>query len=465
MDHVATEAVGPPQQVTDAGKIRLRQRLAHQRTRDPMALLGDRGHGVNFHAKGCAEPLQQREVAGAPGAEAKVIADQEPLGMKSLDEDAGDEILGACGCQRLVEVGDADPIDSDFGQRLQLVAQIGDPDRFGPAGRKELPRMRLERQHATDQAMASGIRNQPLQQRLVTTMDAVEIADGQRARLALVWRREAAEYFHNGIIRRRVPEAPRALAGKAAANIAPMQNPPPRSQLVVLISGRGSNLRSLVRAIAAGDLDAQIAGVISNRPDAAGLSWAASQGLATRALDHRAYPDRAAFDLALAEAVDELAAGPQTSPWVVLAGFMRILGEAFIRHHGSRIVNIHPSLLPLYPGLRSHRQALADGALLHGATVHLVTAKLDHGPIVAQALVPVLAEDTEDMLAERVLEMEHRLYPLALQWLVSGRAVARGSRVQLDGMDLIDQRLLLHPLLAGAQPATPPRQPARGAGE
>ena len=225
-----------------------------------------------------------------------------------------------------------------------------------------------------------------------------------------------------------------------------------RLPLVVLISGRGSNLRALLQARAAGALDCAIAGVVSNRPDAAGLAWAAQQGLATRVVDHRAFADRAAFDLALAAAVADLAP-PDGRVWVVLAGFMRILGEGFISRHVGRIVNIHPSLLPLYPGLHTHRQALADGALLHGATVHLVTPQLDHGPILAQAIVPVLASDDEATLADRVLSMEHRLYPRALQWLLGGRIAVAGGRVLLDGMDMAAQRVDLHPLF-DAGPAT-----------
>src|SRR5690606_34342985 len=133
--------------------------------------------------------------------------------------------------------------------------------------------------------------------------------------------------------------------------------------------------------------------------------------------------------------------------WVALAGFMRILGERFIDRYNGRIVNIHPSLLPLYPGLHTHRQALADGALLHGATIHLVTHKLDRGPIVAQAVVPVLAGDTEEALAGRVLAMEHRLYPLAMQWLASGRVSLAADRVLLDDEDAPRQRIIRHPLL------------------
>ena len=126
---------------------------------------------------------------------------------------------------------------------------------------------------------------------------------------------------------------------------------------------------------------------------------------------------------------------------------MRILGEPFVSRYQGRIVNIHPSLLPLYPGLHTHRQALADGALLHGASVHLVTARLDHGPILAQAIVPVLGSDSEIALAERVLEMEHRLYPLALQWLVAGQVTVQAGRVLLDGVDAVGRRILRHPLL------------------
>ena len=232
-----------------------------------------------------------------------------------------------------------------------------------------------------------------------------------------------------------------------------MQNRTSRAPLVVLISGRGSNLRSLVQATAAGELQSQVAGVISNRDDAPGLVWAAGEGLATRVVDHRNHPDRAAFDRSLADAVDEMAGSPgdpANRPWVVLAGFMRILGAPFVSRHQGRIVNIHPSLLPLYPGLHTHRQALADGAVLHGATVHLVTERLDHGPILAQAIVPVLAGDNEGALADRVLAMEHRLYPLALQWLVSGRVEVEGGRVLLDRSDAVEQRILLHPLLGAA---------------
>ncbi len=241
-------------------------------------------------------------------------------------------------------------------------------------------------------------------------------------------------------------------AGISAGNGAPggAGRPPPdraeRPRLVVLISGRGSNLRSLVQAIDDGRIAAEVAGVVSNRPDAAGLQWAAARGLPVRALDHRGHGDRAAFDTALAATVESLA---QTSGcWVVLAGFMRILGDAFIDRFAGRIVNVHPSLLPAYPGLHTHRRALEDGALLHGATIHLVTPALDHGPILAQALVPVLAGDDEPALAARVLAMEHALYPMALSWLVDGRIRVAGGRVRLDGDDAPVARVLLDPLFS-----------------
>lgn len=205
---------------------------------------------------------------------------------------------------------------------------------------------------------------------------------------------------------------------------------PARKRLVVLISGRGSNLKAIFAACRREAWAADIVAVIASQPDAAGLAWAAEQGIATVAMDHRAHADRAAFDAALADAIDA-----HRPDLVVLAGFMRILTDGFVARYEGRLVNIHPSLLPAFPGLRTHRQALEAGVKLAGATVHLVTAKLDHGPIVAQAAVPVLAGDDEAALSARVLEVEHRLYPMALRWLVDGRVSvdAQGRVTQLDG--------------------------------
>ena len=181
---------------------------------------------------------------------------------------------------------------------------------------------------------------------------------------------------------------------------------------VVLISGRGSNMRSIVEARTGLDIRA----VISNRPDAKGLEWARSQSLPTQVVDHKAFPTREAFDGALAQAIEELR--PDV---ILLAGFMRIFTPEFIARFPRRILNIHPSLLPSFPGLHTHRQALQAGVKLHGCTVHFVTPSLDSGPIVIQAAVPVLAGDTEEALAARVLEAEHRIYPQAVRWMMEDR--------------------------------------------
>jgi phosphoribosylglycinamide formyltransferase 1 len=183
--------------------------------------------------------------------------------------------------------------------------------------------------------------------------------------------------------------------------------------IVILISGRGSNMRSLVQACEAQAWDAKIAAVISNRPDAAGLEFAHERGIATRIVNHREFATRADFDRALADTI-----ASYTPDIVALAGFMRILGVEFVQRFAGRIVNIHPSLLPAFTGLHTHRRAIETGCKLAGATVHFVTSELDHGPIIAQAVVPVLPGDTEAALAQRVLEREHVLYPLAVSWMV-----------------------------------------------
>jgi phosphoribosylglycinamide formyltransferase 1 len=193
---------------------------------------------------------------------------------------------------------------------------------------------------------------------------------------------------------------------------------------VILISGRGTNMEAILSA----DLPGRCAAVISNRPDAAGLAFAAGRGVATVVVDHKAHADRAAFDAALAAAIDRLA-----PDLVVLAGFMRVLGDDFVRRYEGRLLNIHPSLLPLFPGLRTHAAALAAGVRLHGATVHFVTPSLDCGPIVIQAAVPVLAADTADTLAARVLAQEHMIYPQAVRWFLDGRLRLENDRVRLKG--------------------------------
>jgi len=199
-------------------------------------------------------------------------------------------------------------------------------------------------------------------------------------------------------------------------------------RICVLISGRGSNLEALLAAMAAGTLGGAVVAVVSNRADARGLAIAAAHGVPTRVLDHRAFAARDAFDAALADAV--AASAPDL---VVLAGFMRVLGAAFVRRFDGRLINIHPSLLPAYPGLHTHRRALADGARIHGCTVHFATPDVDVGPIVAQAAVPVLPGDDESALAARVLAAEHALLPAVVRWYCAGRLAVADRQVRVAG--------------------------------
>ncbi len=191
---------------------------------------------------------------------------------------------------------------------------------------------------------------------------------------------------------------------------------------VILISGRGSNMQAIIEA----RLPIRVAAVISNRPDAAGLAYAQQQGIATEAVDHQKFATRDAFDASLAAAIER-----HQPDLVVLAGFMRILGEAFVRQFAARMLNIHPSLLPVFPGLHTHRRALEEGVKVHGTTVHFVTPSLDHGPIVIQAAVPVLPDDDEDSLAARVLAQEHRIYPQAVRWFAEDRLEVRDGVVRV----------------------------------
>ncbi len=209
-------------------------------------------------------------------------------------------------------------------------------------------------------------------------------------------------------------------------------------RITVLISGRGSNLGALLAAERAGRLGGTVTAVVSNRPDAGGLELARRHDVATKVVDHRGYAGRDAFDAALGAVVD--AAAPDL---VVLAGFMRILGAGFVARHAGRMLNIHPSLLPAYPGLHTHRRALADGVRIHGCTVHFVTADLDYGPIVAQGAVPVLAGDDEDALAARVLAVEHRLLPAAVRAFCDGRLVIAGAQVRVTGETAADGALVV----------------------
>ncbi|MBA9069238.1 phosphoribosylglycinamide formyltransferase-1 [Methylobacterium sp. RAS18] len=204
-----------------------------------------------------------------------------------------------------------------------------------------------------------------------------------------------------------------------------MSAPAPKKRVAILISGRGSNMVSLIEAARAPDYPAEIVLVLSNRPDAAGLDRARAAGIPARAIDHKAFPDRARFDAALQAELDE--AGIEL---IVLAGFMRILTDAFVEAWIGRMINIHPSLLPLFKGTHTHERALEAGVRLHGCTVHYVVPELDAGPIVAQAAVPVLPGDDADALSARVIVQEHRLFPAALALIAGGGAVLEGGRVR-----------------------------------
>jgi phosphoribosylglycinamide formyltransferase-1 len=210
-------------------------------------------------------------------------------------------------------------------------------------------------------------------------------------------------------------------------------------KIVVLISGNGSNLQALIDTIEAGRITATIRAVISNNPDAHGLTRAQQAGIPTEVVDHRGFPDRDSYDHALRTCIDRYQ--PEL---VVLAGFMRILTDDFVNHYHGRMINIHPSLLPKYQGLNTHQRALDAGDTVHGVSVHFVTPELDGGPVILQAEVPVHADDTADTLAKRVLEREHVIYPLVVRWFADGRLRLEENEVVLDGKPISEaQRRLI----------------------
>jgi phosphoribosylglycinamide formyltransferase-1 len=210
--------------------------------------------------------------------------------------------------------------------------------------------------------------------------------------------------------------------------------------VVVLISGNGSNLQAIINA-AQEDLPIEIRAVISNRPQVYGLQRAEQAGIETAVLDHKAYPDRESFDLALIKLIDNYSPG-----LIVLAGFMRILTTAFVRHFAGRLLNIHPSLLPKYPGLNTHQRALDAQDQLHGASVHFVTEDLDGGPLVTQAQVAIMAHDDADSLAARVLQKEHQIYPLAIRWFAERRL-----SMDEDGEVILNRKRLDKPVVFAPQ--------------
>ena len=210
-----------------------------------------------------------------------------------------------------------------------------------------------------------------------------------------------------------------------------------RKRVAILISGRGSNMAALIEAAKAADYPAEIALVLSNLPDAAGLALALEAGIATEVIDHKPFgKDREAFDRQL-----DATLAAYRIDIVCLAGFMRVLGHWFVRRWNGRLINIHPSLLPAFKGLHTHERAIAAGTREHGATVHFVVPDLDSGPIIEQASVPVLPGDTPETLAARVLEVEHRIYPLALRWLAEGRIKILDGRCVVEGAADTEEKL------------------------
>ncbi|OMQ21811.1 phosphoribosylglycinamide formyltransferase [Serratia oryzae] len=199
-------------------------------------------------------------------------------------------------------------------------------------------------------------------------------------------------------------------------------------KIVVLVSGQGSNLQALIDACQQGRIAANIVAVFSNKAQAYGLQRAEEAGIAAHTLDAKSFADREAFDAALAEAIDQY-----QPDLVVLAGYMRILSHAFVQHYAGRMLNIHPSLLPKYPGLHTHRQAIDNGDSEHGTSVHFVTEQLDGGPVVLQAKVPIFPGDEEDEVIERVQTQEHHIYPLVVNWFVTGRLTMSDNAAWLDG--------------------------------
>ena len=218
-------------------------------------------------------------------------------------------------------------------------------------------------------------------------------------------------------------------------------------RVVILVSGRGSNMEALIGARDSGFLPLEIAAVISNRSDAGGLATAAAHGIPTLVVPHEEHPTRQAFDVALAREIDGFAPS-----LVVLAGFMRILTPEFVGLYAGRLVNIHPSLLPAFPGLHTHARALAAGCKVHGATVHFVTPELDHGPIIIQAAVAVLPDDDQARLAARVLAQEHVIYPRALAWIAADQLRTEGGIVRVSEANARQTVLAEEPCIGYAAP-------------
>lgn len=217
-----------------------------------------------------------------------------------------------------------------------------------------------------------------------------------------------------------------------------MAEPAKPPVIVVLVSGNGSNLQALIDSVANGELNASIALVLSNKPNVHGLTRAEDAGIETAVVDHTSHQSRELFDAAMIRIIDNY-----QPDLVVLAGFMRILSTDFVRRYQGRLLNIHPSLLPKYPGLHTHQRAIEAGDTMHGVTTHFVTPALDSGPNIIQAEVPILAHDTPEQLAARVQEREHIIYPITVKWFVDGRLTMKGNRAFLDAEPIPETGLIL----------------------
>ncbi len=437
VDHMTGDRIGSSEQPLGAGQVAFIERGAHRRAGDPQPVLRDSGHAVQRETVARCRCLERGEVAAALGTEPKVVADQKQSGLQAFDQNPFDEGLGLERGKAIIEMDHAGALDAGMRQGLQLVAQGGDAFgclKAGSTGGEKLARVRLEGQYAPRQRERRSQFGESLKQAQMAAMHAIEVANGQCARSALGrWRKASEDLHEEGALKhgakRPILKHSRRPGRRAMLDSRPLMQQQ-ATKLAILISGHGSNMASLAAACRDEHWPAQVAVVIASRPDAPGIARAHELGLPVETLASAAFASREAFDAVLIERLDALEVD-----LVVLAGFMRILTDRFVRHFAGRLVNIHPSLLPAFTGLDTHARALAAGVRLHGATVHLVTPELDVGPIIAQAVVPVLDGDDAATLAARVLRLEHILLPRAVRWMVEGRVQAHSGRVVVEGID------------------------------
>lgn len=402
---------------------------------------------------------KQGRIAGTLGAETEVVTDQEPAHGAACHQHVVDERARSQLREAAIEVRNERAFDTAALERGQFVTQVEYPRRRA-LGRKEFARMRLETHHSRYQTACASGGDDAAQQRLMAAVNTVEIADRQGARNAVGRARSAAINLHKNavdamrkttakytverriiLICRAFGKGRRAHASTIRAVMKPRADNPVTKPIVVLVSGRGSNLQALLATEATErwqtELGAKIVAVIGNRADAEALDVARSNHVPVHILAHADFGSRAAFDDALARAIDRYA--PQL---IVLAGFMRVLTPAFVRRYAGRLINVHPSLLPSFPGLNTHQRALDAGVRVHGATVHFVSDEIDAGPIIAQAAVAVHAGDDAASLAARVLQQEHRLLPQAVRHVLEGRVQCCDRRAVLTGIEQGELSLL-----------------------